>query len=58
MLETQTGQETWRLLVQKNITLVLDINLNYQGRKWSTQTIHTGNMELILIHTSFHIIRQ
>jgi hypothetical protein len=49
MLEgLQTGQNmTWRLLVQKNITQFLDINLNYQGRKSeSTQTIHTGNIQL------------
>jgi hypothetical protein len=49
MLEgLQTGENmTWRLLVQKNITQFLDINLNYQGRKSeSTQTIHTGNVQL------------
>ena len=49
MLEgLQTGQNlTWRLLVQKNLTKFLDINLNYQGRKSETsQTIHTGSMEL------------
>jgi hypothetical protein len=49
MLEgLQTGQNmTWRLLVQKNITQFLDINLNYQGRKSaSSQTIHTGNIQL------------
>ena len=49
MLEgLQTGQNlTWRLLLQKNLTQFLDINLNYQGRKSeSTQTIHTGNVQL------------
>lgn len=49
MLEgLQTGQNiTWRLLLQKNITQFLDINLNYQGRKSATsQTIHTGNIQL------------
>jgi hypothetical protein len=49
MLEgLQTGQNlTWRLLVQKNLTKFLDINLNYQGRKSETsQTIHTGSIEL------------
>ncbi len=38
---------TWRLLVQKNLTQFLDINLNYQGRKSETsQAIHTGNVQL------------
>jgi hypothetical protein len=49
MLEgLQTGQNlTWRLLLQKNITQFLDINLNYQGRKSEkTQAIHTGNIQL------------
>jgi len=49
MLEgLQRGQNlTWRLLVQKNLTNFLDINLNYQGRKSETsQTIHTGSVEL------------
>lgn len=49
MLEgLQTGQNlTWRLLLQKNITQFLDINLNYQGRKSETSTaIHTGNVQL------------
>ncbi|MFV5690408.1 hypothetical protein ACM55K_00125 [Flavobacterium sp. LT1R49] len=49
MLEgLQTGQNlTWRLLLQKNLTQFLDINLNYQGRKSeSSQTIHTGNVQL------------
>jgi hypothetical protein len=49
MLEgLQQGQNlTWRLLLQKNITKFLDINLNYQGRKSElSQTIHTGNVQL------------
>ena len=49
MLEgLQSGQNlTWRLLLQKNLTQFLDINLNYQGRKSeSSQTIHTGNVQL------------
>ncbi|MFV8368516.1 hypothetical protein [Flavobacterium sp. LB2R40] len=49
MLEgLQTGQNlTWRLLLQKNITQFLDINLNYQGRKSeSTSAIHTGNIQV------------
>ncbi|TDD99292.1 hypothetical protein [Flavobacterium cellulosilyticum] len=49
MLEgLQTGQNlTWRLLLQKNLTSYLDINLNYQGRKSeSSQTIHTGSVQL------------
>jgi hypothetical protein len=49
MLEgLQTGQNmTWRLLVQRNITQFLDINLNYQGRKSElSKTIHTGNIQL------------
>lgn len=49
MLEgLQNGQNmTWRLLLQKNITQFLDINLNYQGRKSETsQTIHTGSVQL------------
>ena len=38
---------TWRLLLQKNLTQYLDININYQGRKSETsQTIHTGNVQL------------
>lgn len=38
---------TWRLLVQKNLTQYLDINLNYQGRKNETsETIHTGSVQL------------
>ena len=49
MLEgLQTGKNsTWRLLLQKNITQYLDININYQGRKSDTsKTIHTGNVQL------------
>jgi hypothetical protein len=49
MLEgLQTGQNlTWRLLLQKNITQFMDINLNYQGRKSElSKTIHTGNIQL------------
>jgi hypothetical protein len=38
---------TWKLLLQKNLTQFLDININYQGRKSETsQTIHTGNLQL------------
>jgi hypothetical protein len=49
MLEgLQVGKNgTWRLLLQKNLTQYLDINLNYQGRKGETsKTIHTGNIQL------------
>ena len=49
MLEgLQPGKNmTWRLLLQKNLTQFLDININYQGRKTETsQTIHTGNIQL------------
>ena len=49
MLEgLQPGQNmTWRLLVQKNLTDYLDININYQGRKSETsQVIHNGNIQL------------
>lgn len=49
MLEgLQPGKNmTWRLLVQKNLTQFLDININYQGRKSETSpTIHTGNIQL------------
>ena len=49
MLEgLQPGKNmTWRLLLQKNLTEFLDININYQGRKTETsQTIHTGNVQL------------
>jgi hypothetical protein len=38
---------TWRLLIQKNLTDYLDINLNYQGRKSeNSNAIHTGNIQL------------
>ena len=49
MLEgLQAGKNsTWRVLLQKNLTQYLDININYQGRKSDTsQTIHTGNVQL------------
>lgn len=49
MLEgLQPGRNTtWRLLIQKNLTSFLDINVNYQGRKSETSdTIHTGNIQL------------
>lgn len=38
---------TWRLLLQKNLTQFLDININYQGRKSETsKAIHTGSVQL------------
>jgi hypothetical protein len=38
---------TWQLLLQRNITQYLDININYQGRKSETSpTIHTGSVQL------------
>jgi len=49
MLEgLQPGQNlTWRLLVQKNLTQFLDININYQGRKSEgSKAIHTGSIQL------------
>jgi hypothetical protein len=49
MLEgLQPGKNsTWRLLLQKNLTQYLDININYQGRKSDTSNaIHTGNVQL------------
>lgn len=49
MLEgLQAGQNlTWRLLLQKNLTQYLDVNLNYQGRKSETsKAIHTGSIQL------------
>ena len=49
MLEgLQVGENlTWRLLIQKNLTQFLDINLNYQGRKSeSSAAIHTGSVQL------------
>jgi len=49
MLEgLQAGQNlTWRLLVQKNLTQYLDVNVNYEGRKSeASKTIHTGSVQL------------
>jgi len=49
MLEgLQAGKNmTWRLLIQKNLTQYLDVNVNYQGRKSETSpAIHTGNIQL------------
>ena len=49
MLEgLQAGKNiTWRLLIQKNLTQFLDINVNYQGRKSETSgAIHTGSVQL------------
>jgi hypothetical protein len=49
MLEgLQAGKNsTWRLLVQKNLTQYLDLNINYQGRKSdNSPIIHTGNVQL------------
>ena len=49
MLEgLQPGQNmTWRLLIQKNLTQYLDVNLNYQGRKSETSDmVHTGSIQL------------
>ena len=49
MLEgLQPGKNlTWRLLLQKNLTEYLDININYLGRKSETiKTVHTGNIQL------------
>lgn len=38
---------TWRILLQKNLTEYLDVNLNYQGRKSpASQAIHTGSVQL------------
>lgn len=38
---------TWRLLLQKNLTQFLDINVSYQGRKSETApAIHTGSVQL------------
>lgn len=44
----QAGKNTtWRLLLQKNLTQFLELNVNYQGRKSeNSQTIHTGNVQL------------
>jgi len=49
MLEgLQAGENlTWRLLLQKNLTQYLDVNVNYQGRKSETSpAIHTGSIQL------------
>ena len=49
MLEgLQPGQNmSWRLLIQKNLTQFLDVNLNYQGRKSEeSKIIHTGSVQL------------
>lgn len=49
MLEgLQSGENlTWRLLLQKNLTQYLDVNVNYQGRKSETsKSIHTGSIQL------------
>ena len=49
MLEgLQPGQNlTWQLLLQKNLTQFLDVNVNYQGRKSETsKAIHTGSVQL------------
>lgn len=49
MLEgLQPGKNvTWRLMVQRNLTRYLDLNLNYQGRtNEDFATIHTGNIQL------------
>lgn len=38
---------TWRLLLQKNLTRFLDVNVGYQGRKSETsKAIHTGSVQL------------
>lgn len=44
----QAGKNSvWRLLLQKNITQYLDVNINYLGRKSETsKTIHTGSVQL------------
>ncbi|MDQ7959621.1 hypothetical protein [Flavobacterium lindanitolerans] len=49
MLEgLQPGQNlTWRLLLQKNLTQFLDVNVNYEGRKSEeSKAIHTGSVQL------------
>lgn len=49
MLEgLQVGKNgTWRVLLQKNLTQYLDVNINYQGRKSeNTKVVHTGNIQL------------
>lgn len=38
---------TWQVLLQKNITKFLDLNISYFGRKSEqSKTIHTGSMQL------------
>lgn len=38
---------TWSLIVQKKLTSLLDLQINYQGRKnQNTQTIHIGSVQL------------
>lgn len=38
---------TWRVLLQKNLTKYLDLNINYLGRQSETsKTIHTGSVQL------------
>ncbi len=49
MLEgLQAGKNSvWQLLLQRNITQYLDVNVNYQGRKSETsKAIHTGSVQL------------
>jgi hypothetical protein len=49
MLEgLQPGKNsTWRLLVQKNLTQYLELNLNYQGRKSENNpVVHIGSVQL------------
>ena len=49
MLEgLQAGKNSvWQLLLQRNITQYLDVNVNYQGRKSETsKAIHTGSIQL------------
>jgi hypothetical protein len=44
----QAGKNTtWRLMVQKNLSQFLELNINYQGRKSEeSKAIHTGNVQL------------
>lgn len=44
----QAGKNSvWQLVLQKNITQYLDININYQGRRSETsKAVHTGNVQL------------
>ncbi len=44
----QAGKnKTWRLLVQKNLSQFLELNINYQGRKSEeSRAIHTGSVQL------------